>query len=105
MVNFCLGVFYQKCHDPDCRRARYSSPERELPQELVPERWKRARVPPLKAESRPVEGEAEAEESDDSWLDEMDGLFADGEVASELQEVSQLVADGQLQFSSDEEAG
>ncbi|RXG55400.1 hypothetical protein Avbf_08231 [Armadillidium vulgare] len=36
VVNLRLGVFYQKCHDPDCKDFR--SNERKLPLETMP--WK-----------------------------------------------------------------
>ena len=30
------GVYYQKCHDPDCRRANYMSNDFPIPQHLLP---------------------------------------------------------------------
>ena len=30
------GVFYQKCHDPDCRAANYKSPEHPIPPDYLP---------------------------------------------------------------------
>ncbi|KAL9982229.1 hypothetical protein ACROYT_G004254 [Oculina patagonica] len=31
-----LGVYYQKCHDPDCKNIDYRSPERPIPDEINP---------------------------------------------------------------------
>lgn len=31
IANRKLGVFYQKCHDPDCQRAEYRSSDLRIP--------------------------------------------------------------------------
>lgn len=35
VVNLDAGVYYQKCHDPDCRAARYMSNEIPIPEALL----------------------------------------------------------------------
>ncbi|XP_015750339.1 PREDICTED: DNA-directed primase/polymerase protein-like [Acropora digitifera] len=36
VVDIKHGVYYQKCHDPDCRRIDYRSPERPIPEDIDP---------------------------------------------------------------------
>lgn len=36
VVDLRLGVYYQKCHDPDCKSIDYRSPERPIPEEINP---------------------------------------------------------------------
>ncbi|KAL5463616.1 hypothetical protein EMCRGX_G032530 [Ephydatia muelleri] len=36
VVDLSLGVFYQKCYDPDCRKANYRSKDHILPAEVNP---------------------------------------------------------------------
>lgn len=36
VVDLSLGAFYQKCYDPDCRKANYRSKDRILPTEVNP---------------------------------------------------------------------
>ncbi|KAI0210666.1 DNA-directed primase/polymerase protein [Lamellibrachia satsuma] len=36
MVDLCAGVYYQKCHDPDCKASNFRSPDRPLPKRLLP---------------------------------------------------------------------
>lgn len=37
VVDLRKGVYYQKCHDPDCKAINFRSPERSLPQDLLAE--------------------------------------------------------------------
>ncbi|XP_044170934.1 DNA-directed primase/polymerase protein-like [Acropora millepora] len=36
VVDIRRGVYYQKCHDPDCKRIDYRSPERPIPDDINP---------------------------------------------------------------------
>ncbi|XP_022094227.1 DNA-directed primase/polymerase protein-like isoform X5 [Acanthaster planci] len=36
LVDLRRGVYYQKCHDPDCKAAGYKSPDTALPPQLIP---------------------------------------------------------------------
>jgi hypothetical protein len=36
VVDLSRGVFYQKCHDSECRAVDYRSPEQPLPDEICP---------------------------------------------------------------------
>ncbi|KAK2180792.1 hypothetical protein NP493_426g05025 [Ridgeia piscesae] len=36
LVDLCAGVYYQKCHDPDCRASNYRSTDIPLPGHLLP---------------------------------------------------------------------
>ena len=36
IVDLKLGVYYQKCHDPDCRAQNYKSMEHHLPPDILP---------------------------------------------------------------------
>ncbi len=37
MYNYSFaGVYYQKCHDPDCKSIDYKSPEWKLPRNTLP---------------------------------------------------------------------
>ena len=36
VVNLQLGVWYQKCYDPECRAVDYKSPNRDIPLEHYP---------------------------------------------------------------------
>lgn len=38
VVNLLQGIFYQKCHDPDCRRAGFMSNDFPVPAHLLPAR-------------------------------------------------------------------
>eukprot|EP00117_Sycon_ciliatum_P005460 scpid36228/ scgid5919/ Coiled-coil domain-containing protein 111 len=57
VVDLALGTYYQKCHDPDCRRSGYRSPEQLLPDALQ-------KPPSSQQEEKAEDGELTGDELD-----------------------------------------